>query len=128
MKTQAYIDALVAKDRQAWIEEHAAMKADIKRLESIYAEHLNTDRSPKDTIKVFIGAVGIERASVIVATLINRHNWDGRISKRNTLWAAAIDASFDEDTSTSHFYCTHRIHMSHLDQLADEMRKGASHE
>lgn len=126
MKTQSYIDALVKRDRQAWINEHRTFIAAIRFLEETYA--VTIEKRPKDTVRAFVDAIGSDLAAAVIATLVNRNSWDGRISRRNAEWALSVDDAFDDETATCHMYHTNRIHMAHLDQLADVMRKGTWHE
>lgn len=121
MKTQAYIDELVRIDRSAWINEYNAFKSAIKTLEDIYGDTIQG--KPSDTVDRFIAAVGITLARAVVATLVIRHAWDGRISKRVSDWAGTVFNAFEESVSNTHFFYTDRIHMTHLDQIANEFVK-----
>lgn len=68
-------------------------------------------------------AVGYEAAVEIIASLVNRSAWDGRISRRSAEWANAQENSWDEEACSSLSLYTNRIHMAHLDQIAAAMMK-----
>ena len=104
-------------------EINKTMSADIKTLEAYYRKNVDmyTCR-PDDTILDFIRAVGFDRASAAVATLVNQSAWDGRISKRNAAWAAEIPGALDNEAANHLYMYTNEIHKAHLNQLADVLR------
>ena len=121
MKTIETITALIAENREAWFTLRNTIRADVKALETIYGE--TRESTPADTIKKLVDAVGYEAAVVAVASLVNRHAWDGRISRRAATWAASIENALDEAAAEKASVYTSRIHMAHLNQLADAMQK-----
>ena len=66
----------------------------------------------------FVEAVGYEAAVEIVASLVNRSAWDGRISRRCAEWANTQENAWDEEARSRLSIYTDRIHMVHLDQIA----------
>lgn len=120
MKNQQYVSDLVDRDHAAWIAEYRAFHAAIETLESAYGETVTG--KPDDTLDRTIADIGINLTVAVVATLINRFAWDGRISRRRALWAASVDSAFDEQTAVEHWFST-RIHMAHLDQIGDALIK-----
>ena len=121
MKTIETITALIAENREAWFSMRNEIRASVQTLETVYGETIES--KPADTIKKYVDAVGYEAATVAVASLVNRHAWDGRISRRAAAWAASIENALDEAAAEKADVYTNRIHMAHLDQLADAMRK-----
>ena len=99
------------------------MQDDVKTLETIYGNNVGMySARPDETIREFVQAVGYGRACSAVASLVNRSAWDGRIDKRNAAWAASVAGSLDEECCQHFSIYTNRIHMAHLNQLADALR------
>ena len=71
----------------------------------------------------FRGEVGRGLADTVLASLINRSAWDGRIDKRVAEWAAAIPEAWDEEAAVKLGLYTSRIHMAHLNQIGNAARK-----
>ena len=121
MKTIETITAMITENREAWFSMRNTLRENVKTLETIYGETIES--TPADTIKKYVDAVGYEAAVVAVASLVNRSAWDGRISRRSATWAASIENALDEAAADKADVYTNRIHMAHLDQLADAMRQ-----
>lgn len=99
------------------------MQDDVKTLETIYGNNVGMySARPDETIREYVQAVGYGRACSAVASLVNRSAWDGRIDKRNAAWAASVAGSLDEECCQHFSIYTNRIHMAHLNQLADALR------
>ena len=99
------------------------IRADVKTLETIYGESVSAGQPPRETVRAFIEKTGFSRAVAAVGTLVNRSAWDGRISRKNKEWAAGLVNAWDEETASHMHVYTNNIHMAHLDQIADAMRK-----
>ena len=99
-----------------------ALRADVKTLQNVYRE--TREEGPAATVAAFVAAVGYSRAVAVVGTLVNRHAWDGRISRSVAAWAAALPDTWDEEAA-QHFsvYVDDVIHLAHFDQIAREMKK-----
>ena len=74
------------------------------------------DGTPDDTIRMSIEAQGLDKTRYAVCQLINRSSWDGRLSRRNVEYAGQFETYPDYVPSGT-------IHMAHLNQLADALRK-----
>ena len=83
-----------------------------KKLVEIYRATL--DKTPADTIKASVEAMGADDTRFALACIINYYKWDGRISRRNKEYAANVKTC--DITSME-------IHLAHVDQLMDAMRK-----
>lgn len=103
--------------------EIEARKGYVQKLERIQNEDFSNRKSPDDTEAAFVKAVGYENATATIATLINHSDWDGRISRRNADWAKTIDNALEQKAAVEFDICADGIHMAHLDQIADKMRK-----
>ena len=97
----------------------------LEALENQYSEDLRAGNTPSNTIHAYLMMVGADMARSVIATLVNQSAWDGRISDRNAAWAAGIENAWDADSANRMSIYTNRIHMAHLDQMADAMRKAA---
>ena len=109
-----------------WKQYHGEIEARrgyVQTLERIQNEDYASRKTPDDTVAAFVKAVGYENAVVTIATLINRSGWDGRISGKNAEWAKTIDNALDEKAAVDCDLYADGIHMAHLDQIADKMRK-----
>lgn len=119
MKTDKELMKVLEESREAYREVCAKMQDGVKTLESIYGETVLG--KPSETVQRFVEAVGLDTANEVVATLIHRHGWDGRIWRGAKEWAS--DYGWDEEAANRMWVYTNRIHMAHLNQIADEMRK-----
>lgn len=90
----------------------ARAKRTSKKLVEIYRATL--EKTPADTIKASVDAMGADDTRFALACIINYYKWDGRISRRNKEYAANIKTC--DITSME-------IHLAHVDQLMDAMRK-----
>ena len=97
------------------------LKAMIETLEKIVRQGVSEHDAPEHSVEIFIEEVGKRRAEIVLASLVNRVSWDGRISGKNVQWAS----SFDEDAMSEMRLYSDKIHCAHLDQLADVFRKSA---
>lgn len=111
------------KDWKEYHNDIETRKNDVAILELIQSEDCSKGRSPGDTVASFVESVGYEKAAATIATLINRSSWDGRISGKNADWAKTIDNALDQEAAVALGIYTNAIHMTHLDQIADKMRK-----
>lgn len=116
MKTIKYIDSLVSANRDEWISEYRRANKALKDIETIYGNTVTGN--PKTTIEECYKEVGKALTDDIIASLINYHGWDGRISQSAKRWATEVPGAYDEEACTRVNIYTNRIHMSHLDQLA----------
>lgn len=101
------------------------LKAMIETLEKIVRQGVSEHDAPEHSVEIFIEEVGKRRAEIVLASLVNRVSWDGRISGKNVQWARSCAESFDEDAMSEMRLYSDKIHCAHLDQLADVFRKSA---
>ena len=118
-----YSDYL-ALDREIRFPLRDEIRADVKTLETIYDESVSAGQPPRETVRILIEKIGFSRASAAVGTLVNHSSeWDSRISRKNAAWAAGLENAWDNETAFHMGVYTIRIHMAHLNQIADAMRK-----
>ena len=122
MKTVKTITELCEAGRAAeYRAEREKLLETVSTLEAIYSD--TRELTPAETVARFKETVGAELAQIAVATLINRSAWDGRISRRSAAWAESITGAWDEEAAQRMGIYTNKIHMAHLEQIAQEMRK-----
>lgn len=128
MKNVNTIHEQVTANREQWFQYRRTMEANLATLETLYAAQYDKESplyhsTPAQTVAAYVEAVGYEAAVEIIASLVNRNAWDGRISRRSAEWANAQENSWDEEACSSLSLYTNRIHMAHLDQIAAAMMK-----
>ena len=120
MKTYEMLTAIETREERFQIRN--GLRADLDALKKVYRE--TSEEGPAATVAAFVAAVGYSRAAVIIATLVNRHAWDGRISRRVASWAAEQPEAWDEKTAVElYLYVDDVIHLAHFDQIAREFMK-----
>lgn len=107
----------------AFREYRKAVLASVAALEEIVAADVASDRTPAQTVAAFVERIGYGEAAAIVATLVNGCAWDGRISRKNAVWAASIENALNSEAADFLRVYSDRIHRAHLDQIADAMRE-----
>lgn len=122
MKTIENLREIIAENRNDYFAFRDRKISNVRMLESIYADTLGGGK-PSDVIGTFVDSVGLQEAVETVATLVNRHSWDGRISHWVKSWAENQPNAWDEESAKKMYICTDRIHMVHLNQLAEEIMK-----
>lgn len=120
MKTIEMLNAIESREERIQIRN--GLRADVDALKKVYRE--TREDGPAATVAAYIAAVGYNRAVAIVSTLVNRHAWDGRISRRAAAWAEEQPEAWDEQTSVDiGLYIDDVIHLAHFDQIAREIMK-----
>lgn len=128
MKNVNTIKEQVTANREQWFKYRRTLESNLSTLEALYAAQYDAESplyhsTPAQTVAAFVESVGYEAAVEIVASLVNRSAWDGRISRRCAEWANAQENSWDEEACSRLSIYTNRIHMAHLDQIAAAMMK-----
>ena len=128
MKNVNTIHEQVTANREQWFQYRRTLEANLSTLEALYAAQYDAESplyhsTPAQTVAAFVESVGYEAAVEIVASLVNRSAWDGRISRRCAEWANAQENSWDEEACSRLSIYTNRIHTAHLDQIAAAMMK-----
>ena len=121
MKTMFDLDTIISRSKDDYRTLCEDMRSALKTLERIYRDTI--EKRPDDTIDAFVNAVGWDKAVSVIATLVNRSAWDGRISRQSAHWAEAQRECWSSDCAERMWLYTDRIHMAHLDQLVEALRK-----
>ena len=128
MKNVNTIHEQVTTNREQWFQYRRTLESNLSTLEALYAAQYDVESplyhsTPAQTVAAFVESVGYEAAVEIVASLVNRSAWDGRISRRCAEWANTQENSWDEEACSRLSIYTNRIHTAHLDQIAAAMMK-----
>lgn len=126
MKNVNTIHEQVTANREQWFQYRRTLESNLSTLEALYAAQYDAESplyhsTPAQTVAAFVKSVGYEAAVEVVASLVNRSAWDGRISRRCAEWANAQENSWDEEACSRLSIYTNRIHTAHLDQIAAAM-------
>lgn len=104
----------------------------VAMLDHICADHILNEKTPAETVAAYVAALdaskwvqevaidGREIAEIIIASLVNRSAWDGRISRASAEWARAVQDCMEEGLCDRLRIYT-QMHMVHLDQIARAM-------
>ena len=115
-------ELMAIEERETRFAIRHGLRADVDALKAVYRE--TREGTPAETVAAFIKAVGYNRAAVAIATLVNRHSWDGRIGRRAAAWAAALPDAWDEKTAVEiGLYVDDVIHLAHFDQIVSAFMK-----
>lgn len=126
MRTNAWLDDLVARDAESYRKTAKNWRKAVETLDDLCSEDVRDGFGPDVTYKDFCDVcVTAEKANMVIASLVNECGWDGRISQQNREWAAGFEFAFDEQ-AMRRMSVFPRMHMAHLNQIADEARKAAS--
>lgn len=123
MKTLQEIQNMIENNVEEYRAEYRRIRDEIKAIVDIYNEDRFSGASVKTTIEKCVDAIGYDRLAIVLASLINECNYDGRISDRNKEAAAAIEGAYDRDAARKLSIYTNEIHKAHLDQLFDAFRR-----
>lgn len=102
MKNVNTIHEQVTTNREQWFQYRRTLESNLSTLEALYAAQYDAESplyhsTPAQTVAAFVESVGYEAAVEIVASLVNRSAWDGRISRRCAEWANTQENSWDEE-------------------------------
>lgn len=125
MITEKELDGMITVDSAIYREMARKMRERADLLDCMVSKDISERRSPAQTYERFAEAVGQKEAQHLIASLVNEYAWDGRIDPRNASWAASVESAFDHG-AMRRMSVFARMHMSHLDQIADEARKASN--
>lgn len=125
MITEKELDGMVTVDSAIYREMARKLRERADLLDCMVSKDISERRSPSETYERFAKAVGQKEAQHLIASLVNEYAWDGRIDPRNASWAVSIESAFDHG-AMRRMSVFARMHMCHLDQIADEARKASN--
>ena len=122
MMTSAEYRNMFTVDRDAARKTVRAWREAVATLDDIQSNDLVMNETPVHTVKCFVAEVGEEIARFVIASLVNRSAWDGRIYPSVSKWAEGVEGSLSEEAAIDAMIST-RMHMAHLNQVAESMMK-----
>ena len=97
-------------------------RRDLFRALASLDESKKKNDTPLGTIAACINEVGRESTRTVIASIINRYSWDGRISRINVEWAKTVETALDENLCLD-WAIYPDMHLTHFDQIATEFIK-----
>lgn len=119
MKTIDTINAMLKENREAYFAARKAIVANVQTFERIYAA--TREETPYNTVDSLVNEIGYAAAVEVIASMVNRRAWDGRISNHAKAWASAQENAWDAEASNRIGIYSDRIHPTHLNQIAEAM-------
>ena len=119
MTSTNYRDMFTA-DRNAARETVKSWREAVATLDSIQSNDVVMNETPAHTVKCFVAEVGEPLARFVIASLVNRSAWDGRIYPNVKEWAKNEESSLDESACRD-ARINSNMHMAHLNQVAQAM-------
>ena len=98
----------------------ARTKRTVKTLVEAYRTAFEHMQMPADAIKASVEKMGLDDTRYALSYIVNYYSWDGRISRRNK-----DEAAKTETLDSGDFLYGMTIHLAHVDQLMDALRKYA---
>ena len=121
MKTIDTLNAMLNANREAYFAARKAIVANVKAFERIYSA--TREATPYNTVDCLVNEIGCPAAVEVIASMVNRLAWDGRISNNAKAWASAQADAWDKEACSRIGIYSDRIHPAHLNQIAEEMLK-----
>lgn len=119
MKTIDTLNAMLKENREAYFTARKAIVANVLAFERVYVE--TRKGTPNNTVDFLVNAIGYAAAVEVIASMVNRLAWDGRISNYAKAWASAQENAWDEEASNRIGIYSDMIHPTHLNQIAEAM-------
>lgn len=135
MITLTMIREAIANDEMTWADFRKTRdeaRADLSALESVFDQ--TRDQRVSDSVAAMVRdyadrfynkygfhtTMGSAADAVrdLVASLVNRSSWDGRLSRRVVSWAESRAQAVDRETADKMGLYT-KLHMAHVDQIAE---------
>lgn len=122
MITKQDLVELAHEDAEHYRSLRDKMKYLADMLDLYHDEDVSEGFTPRTTAEAMISSFGQPVTEILIASLVNRHAWDGRIGDKNKEWAIGVEQAFDADAMRK-MGVSAKMHLTHLDQIADAMRK-----
>lgn len=106
------------EERNAIREKSRAIRTNGAQVNEIYCSHRRENKTPAETVRAMIEAIGKHNAEAILSSLVREKYWDGRLSRTAKDWACHIDHNIPQ---IYYYMNSSVIHPAHLSQLAEAM-------
>lgn len=120
MMNREYMKQTYADNLTAWREYRTQIAQDAETLCEIVQKHRFGDGTPEQAAREIVQAIGAENARVIIASAVNAHDGDGRLSAAVIEWAQGI--GWDREMSCNlGLTLDSKMHMCHINQTAEAL-------
>lgn len=120
MMNREYMKQTYADNLTAWREYRAQIAQDAETLYEIVQNHRFNGGTPEQAAREIVQAIGAENARVIIASAVNAHEGDGRLSASVIEWAQGIGWDW-EMTCNLGLTLDAKMHMCHINQTAEAL-------
>lgn len=120
MMNREYMKQTYADNVIAWREYRTQIAQDAETLCEIVQKHRFSDGTPEQAAREIVQTIGAENARVIIASAVNAHKGDGRLSAAVIEWAQGI--GWDREMSCNlGLTLDSKMHMCHINQTAEAL-------
>lgn len=118
MMTRDYMKQTYADNLTAWREYRAQIAQDAETLCEIVQKHRFGGGTPEQAAREIVQVIGKESACVIIASAVNAHEHDGRLSPEVVKWAQEIGWDWEMSCNLG-LTLDAKMHMCHINQTAE---------
>ena len=118
MMNREYMKQTYADNLTAWREYRAQIAQDAETLCEIVQNHRFNGGTPEQAAREIVQAIGAENARVIIASAVNAHEGDGRLSAAVIEWAQGIGWNWEMSCNLG-LTLDAKMHMCHINQTAE---------
>lgn len=120
MMNREYMKQTYADNLTAWREYRAQIAQDAETLCEIVQNHRFNGGTPEQAEREIVQAIGKESACVIIASAVNAHEHDGRLSPEVVKWAQEIGWDWEMSCNLG-LTLDGKMHMCHINQTAEAL-------
>lgn len=120
MMNREYMKQTYADNLTAWREYRAQIAQDAETLCEIVQNHRFNGGTPEQAAREIVQAIGAENARVIIASAVNAHEGDGRLSADVIEWAQGIGWDWEMACNLG-LTLDAKMHMCHINQTAEAL-------
>lgn len=120
MMNREYMKQTYADNLTAWREYRAQIAQDAETLCEIVQEYRFNGGTPEQAAREIVQAIGKESACVIIASAVNAHEHDGRLSPEVVKWAQEIGWDWEMSCNLG-LTLDGKMHMCHINQTAEAL-------
>ena len=118
MKNREYMKLTYADNLTAWREYRQQIAQDAETLCEIVQKHRFGGGTPEQAAREIVQAIGADNARVIIASAVNAHEGDGRLSADVITWAQGIGWDWEMSCNLG-LTLDAKMHMCHVNQTAE---------
>lgn len=120
MMNREYMKQTYADNLTAWRGYRAQIAQDAETLCEIVQKHRFNDGTPEQAAQELTQTIGKESACVIIASAVNAHEHDGRLSPEVVKWAQEIGWDWEMSCNLG-LTLDGKMHMCHINQTAEAL-------